>query len=172
MFWITFVVACGWFSAVLRSADRTSSIIGWLLCTVCALTLIHPASPSHLLSLPHVYPRHTRLLIVDRSLVIPDLSGWPAAAICEMLIELYFAPRFVLIGNARIDWRRANGEGERLHLVLHATRQAEASFYCWIIYKTVWERIATASLEDGEGVMVKMCYWLFLIVISPQFYLI
>ena len=41
-----------------------------------------------------------------------------------MLIELYFASRFVLIGNARIDWRRAAGVRERLLLVLHATRQA------------------------------------------------
>lgn len=75
------------------------------------------APSSHPLSLQPPLPfyspscRHVRLLIVDRSLVIPDWSGWPVTAICEsrILIELNLALSFVLICNVGIDWHRARG---------------------------------------------------------------
>lgn len=115
MFGIQFAVSCRWFSALLRSADRTNSIIGLVALHRLRIETPPPRSslpPSLSLSRPPVSRRHMRLLIVDRSLVIPDWAGWAATAICEtrMLIELYFASRFVVIGRAHIDWRRAERE--------------------------------------------------------------
>lgn len=73
MLWITFAVACG--PIALSHPDRTINILpGWSFCTVCTVKLSHILLVLLLLLFPAPLSvsRHVRLLIGDKSLVIPD----------------------------------------------------------------------------------------------------
>ncbi len=115
------------------------------------IKLSHPAPPSHLLSLSFSPPACSQAHeAIDswqksRNPCLIWLTGHSPLRNKNVDWTL-FCSEICFNWRPRVDWGRA-GIVWGGSLVLHATRQAGAAFYCWIIYKTVWERVCSSWME-------------------------